>query len=135
MFMDHVLKWLKLTVGQTELDRCLIAQPKRVGSRTFSGGISQWSGCENRDLEQHIVGVIAGDEHVTPCIMKAVHSLLDFIYKAQFPMHSNQSLQSMQADLQVFWDNVDAFRANGTCALEHFNIPKLHALYHYTQNI
>jgi len=50
-------------------------------------------------------------------------------------MHSDRTLQSIQADLQVFWDSIDAFIDNGARALEHFNIPKLHALHHYTQNI
>jgi len=138
MFADHVLKWLTATIGKEELDKRFIVQPKRVGSRTFSGGISkisQWSGRENRDLERHVLAVITGDENVTPRILKAVRALLDFMYKAQFPMHSDKTLESMRADLQVFWDNVDAFRDNGARAMEHFNIPKLHALHHYVKNI
>lgn len=138
MFTDHVAKWLTETIGEDDLDARFMAQPHHVGFRNFGGGISkisQWSGRENRDLERNILTVIAGHESVTPQIMKAVRALLDFIFKAQFPMHSDATLESMKEDLRIFWANVGAFHDNGARIIEHFNIPKLHALHHYLENI
>lgn len=138
MFVDHVVPWISATTGEEELDLRLMAQPHRVGNRNFGGGISkisQWSGRENRDLERHILAAIAGDENLTPRMMRAIRALLDFIYKAQFPVHNDKSLNSMQSDLKVFWDNANAFLDNGARLQQHFNIPKLHNLHHYLKNI
>lgn len=66
---------------------------------------------------------------------KAVRAMLDFIYKAQFPMHSDGSLKSMEDDLAVFWANVDGFHDNNARDIDHFNISKLYALHHYVHNI
>ena len=138
MFTDHIVKWLSATVGEEELDLRFMAQPHQIGLRNFGGGISkisQWSGRENRDLERNILTAIVGNESATPRIIKALRAMLDFIFKAQFPMHSDTTLESMKVNLQAFWDNVDAFHNNGARIIEHFNIPKFHILHHYIQNI
>ncbi|KAF9503450.1 hypothetical protein BS47DRAFT_1309751, partial [Hydnum rufescens UP504] len=67
--------------------------------------------------------------------IKAIQALLDFIYIAQFPLHSNLSLQELQVALTTFHDNKGVFITNGTHHQNHMNIPKLHALHHWLPNI
>ena len=132
---DHLMTWLTNTIGESELDRRFMAQPHIVGARNFDAGIShisQWSGKGHRDLERHIVPVIANAGGISPGIMKATRALLDFIYIAQFPLHSDMSLNALQADLSTFHNNKNAFIANGSRAgtsyrsHEHPQTPQLH---------
>lgn len=41
MFTDHVLKWLKATLGKEQLDRRFIAQPYEKGKRNFPQGFQK----------------------------------------------------------------------------------------------
>jgi hypothetical protein len=77
---------------------------------------------------------------ISPGIMKATRALLDFTYIAQFPLHSDTSLNALQAALSMFHDNKNAFIVNGSRAgtsgpIDPMNIPKLHALHHYVMTI
>ena len=144
LFKDHIMKWITNTIGENELDLRFMAQPRRVGFRNFSSGIShlsQCSGRENRDLERHTLPVIAGAENVDPRVFRCIRAILDFIYKAQFPLQSEKTLESMREDLVAFWANVGVFIANGARVgeggdiIDHFHIPKLHLLHHYAANI
>lgn len=79
-FKDHVMSWITNTVGKDELDQRFKAQPHQTGLQSFSSGIShisQWSGKEHRDLQRHILPVIAGAPNVTPSMVKAVRAILD----------------------------------------------------------
>ena len=144
LFKDHIMKWITNTVGENELDLWFMAQPHCVGFQNFSSGISHISQCssrENRDLEWHTLPVIAGAENVDARVLRCIRALMDFIYKAQFPLQSEETLKLMQEDLTTFWANVNVFIANGTRIgeagniIDHFCIPKLHLLLHYVSNI
>jgi hypothetical protein len=64
-------------------------------------------------------------------LLAATHSLLDFLYLACYPIHSLESLDSLKAALTRFHDNHNVFIELGV--QEHFHLPKLHFLCHYTQ--
>src|SRR5258708_7506490 len=77
----------------------------------------------------------------SPRMMQATHSLLDFSYKAQFPAHSNISLQLMIKDLKTYYSSIKVFIDNGVrCnakgnTIHHFRIPKHHNLRHFVDDI
>ncbi|KAF8279130.1 hypothetical protein DL93DRAFT_2092352 [Clavulina sp. PMI_390] len=121
-----------------------MAQPHRVGFRNFASGIShlrQRSGRENRDLERLILPAIVGAEDVDPRVFKCVRALLDFIFKAMLPLHTEATLRAMEGDLAAFFANLQVFIDIGARLnkrgeiIDHFCIPKLHLLLHYTSNI
>src|SRR5258705_8763481 len=108
---------------------------------------SQWSGQENHDLQHHLAIAVAGaydskgSAQYSPHMMQATCSLLDFSYKAQFPAHSNVSLQLMIKDLKTYYSSVTVFVDNGVCCnakgdtIHHFRIPKHHNLRHFVDDI
>ena len=59
----------------------------------------------------------------------AICAILDFLYLAQYPVHSSTTLDLLTDSLSHFHENKDIFIDLGV--REHFNIPKLHYLKHY----
>ena len=142
MFGDHLMLWVSRTVGKVPLDARFAAQPHRIGAKNFSTGIShlsQLTGKEYRDMERHLAPVIAGHANATPQVLKSVRGLLDFIFKALFPLHSDSTLALMQHDLEIFRRNRTVFILNGSRTIKnapaHMRIPKLHYLPHTASNI
>lgn len=144
MFKDHLMKWVSNVVGKSELDVLFMAQPRRTGFRNFHSGIShitQCTGRENRDLERQLLMAIAAIDDLDPRVLRCVRALLDFIFKAGFPLHSDDSIEQMRNDVDVFWANIWIFISLGARVgdsgdiIEHFRIPKLHMLLHYFENI
>ena len=61
--------------------------------------------------------------------IRAFKALLDFIYLAQYPSHDDIILGYMEEALDQWKECSNWFIKNGI--REHFNIPKLHSLFHY----
>ena len=59
--------------------------------------------------------------------------MTDFIYYAQFQLHTSETLNAMQTCLDTFHLHKDVFVELGLC--EDFNIPKFHAMQHYINAI
>ena len=59
------------------------------------------------------------------CIVKCVCALLDFIFKALFPLQSEKTLDLMKSDLNFFWANVRVFIDISTRISEYLNTPLL----------
>lgn len=144
LFGNHLLSWVSNAVGENELDLRFMAQPRRMGFRNFDSGIShlsQCSGREHRDLERHLLPVIAGAEDLDPRVLKCVRAFLDFVFKALLPLQSDNTLACMESDLKTFWAtikvfiDIDARTGSSGDTISHFKIPKLHVLWHYLQNI
>ena len=66
-------------------------------------------------------------------LLKATRAMLDFLYLAEYPVHSDESLQLLQDALNRFHENKDIFVAIGI--RKDFNLPKLHSLQHYVPAI
>ncbi|KAG1720172.1 hypothetical protein EDB19DRAFT_1965769 [Suillus lakei] len=133
-FFDHPLNWVKETVGNQELDARFTVQHKRVGTRHFAKGVThvkQMTGREHRDIQCTIIASIAGA--APPRFIHAIRALIDFIYLAQNPVHSRDSLESMAEALSDFHSFKDAIidagaRRGKSGAKEDFFIPKLELL-------
>ncbi|KAG1798706.1 hypothetical protein EV424DRAFT_1474987 [Suillus variegatus] len=133
-FADHPLNWIKEVVGKSELDARYINQHKRVGTCHFTKGIThvnQMTGREHRDIQRTIVASIAGV--APPNFIRAIHALVDFIYLAQNPIHSAETLSSMMQSLSDFHTFkhavIEAQARRGKKGVkEDFFIPKLKLL-------
>jgi hypothetical protein len=56
--------------------------------------------------------------------------VLDFLYLAEYPVHTTESLTTLDDALDSFHKNKDIFVELGIW--QSFNIPKLHSLQHYS---
>jgi len=69
--------------------------------------------------------------HVPPRFLRAIHALINFIYQAQSPVHTESSIQEMELSLHEFHDHKDtiteagARRTKAAGAKTNFNILKL----------
>ena len=75
--------------------------------------------------------VIAGHEKVDSRVIKAVRSILDYTYMAQYPALSELDLQKMEDLLTMFHQNKEIFISNKLRGTDHLRIPKLHGLHHF----
>jgi hypothetical protein len=62
-------------------------------------------------------------------LIRAVRALLDFLYLAQYPVHTDETLELLEDSLIQFHENKDIFIDLGL--RDSFNIPKLHFAEHY----
>ncbi|KAG1868244.1 hypothetical protein DFJ58DRAFT_714217 [Suillus subalutaceus] len=139
-FFDHVLKWIKQVMGH-ELDIRFKSHHKRTGVRHFSGGVShvnQMTGREHRDIQRTIVPTLWG--MASPGFIRAVRAMIDFIYLAQNPLHTESSIASMIQALRDFHDHkqaiIDAEARQGKGgAKDDFFIPKLELMQSFARAI
>ena len=73
------------------------------------------------------------DGQVSQQVLAVVRALLDFLYLAQLPAHTSAGLARMEDALSHYHSNKDVFIDLGI--REHFNMPKIHSLTHYTTSI
>ncbi|KAI0038919.1 hypothetical protein FA95DRAFT_1659085, partial [Auriscalpium vulgare] len=138
--VKHMLEWLRYAFGATEIDERCRRLPRNHGTRFFSSGISHLSrvsGQEHKDICRILMGLVVDltlpDGQSPVRVVRAVRALLDFLYLAQYPSHSENTLMYLEEALQRFHDSKAVFEELGICA--HFNIPKLHGLSHFVQSI
>ena len=62
-------------------------------------------------------------------LVRVVRALLDFLYLAQYPIHTDETLDLLDDALEHFHDNKTIFIDLGI--RDSFNIPKLHFAWHY----
>ena len=77
---------------------------------------------------------------VTPLFVYTIRSLIEFIYKAQSPIHTDVSIASMVEALAKFHATrqavIDAEARRGTVGVKSdFNIPKLELMQSFAHNI
>jgi hypothetical protein len=143
-FFDHLLKWCKEVAGHHILDTRYKTQHKRVGICHFTSGIShikQMTGRKHHDIQRTIVPMISkATPSVTPHFVYCVRSLVEFIYKAQSPVHTDTSITSMVEALSEFHETrqaiIDAEARRGISRVKtDFNIPKLEVMQSFARNI
>ena len=84
-------------------------------------------------MQRIFVTLIAGALNVNGQILKVIRALTDFIYYAQFQLHTLETINTMQACLNTFHCHKEVFVELGIH--KDFNIPKLHAMQHYIDAI
>ncbi|KAH9847581.1 hypothetical protein C2E23DRAFT_863227 [Lenzites betulinus] len=138
--VKHLVAWLVAAYGAEEIDARCRRFPPNHNIRLFLKGITKLqrvTGKEHADMCRFILGLIVGiplpDGHSSAQLVRAVHALFDFLYLAQYPAHTTDTLKLLERALQRFHDNKSIFVDLGIRA--HFKIPKLHSLDHYVQCI
>ncbi|KAI0077317.1 hypothetical protein K474DRAFT_1596309 [Panus rudis PR-1116 ss-1] len=134
VFKDHLMAWVTRLLGEEEVDRRFKAIPQMPGLQYFKkgiSGVSQWTGKEHKEMQKVVVAMLSGA--VSAEVMGGVQALVDFIYYAQFQVHTDVTLERLREALEAFHANKEVFVRLGI--REHFNIPKLHSLLHYLEYI
>ena len=136
----HLIGWLKKAYGPEELDARCRRLPPNHQIRLFMKGIStlqRVTGKEHADMCRFLLGLILGlplrDGMSPVCLIRAVRALLDFLYLAQYPAHTSETLELVCTALERFHANKAIFIDLGI--REHFHFPKLHSLDHYPLSI
>ena len=138
--VKHTVGWLVAGFGSAAIDACCRSLPPNHHITIFAKGISFLSrvtGQEHKNMCRILLGLILDlplrDGQLSTRIIRAVRALLDFIYLAQFPSHTTDTLAQLQESLARFHDNKAVF-----VDLElqkAMNFPKLHSMSHYQQSI
>ncbi|THU96048.1 hypothetical protein K435DRAFT_665236 [Dendrothele bispora CBS 962.96] len=138
--MKHLIGWLTKICGADEIDARVRRLPLNHGIRHFHKGISKLSrvtGGEHKQICSFLLGLVVDTPSLSPQQLKklivATRSLLDFLYLACYPIHTDQSLTALDEVLQEFHDNKSIFV--DLEVRENFNFPKLHFLSHYSRAI
>lgn len=138
--IKHVVAWVTEAFGAVEIDARCRRLPPNHNTRLFLKGIttlSRVSGTEHSQMCRILLGLIVDlrlpERQSTVRLVRAVRAALDFLYHAQYPMHSSETLTQLDDDLQRFHDNKSIFIDLGI--RDNFNIPKLHNISHYSLSI
>jgi len=138
--IKHVINWIKSIFGASEIDARCRRLPPNHNLRHFSKGIttlSRITGQEHSDICRVILGLIIGMKlpgNRSPVrLLRAVRSILDFLYLAQLPTHTSETLRHLETALGTFHENKSIFIDLGVRT--NFNLPKLHSLQHYASCI
>lgn len=134
VFKDHLVTWCTKIIGANEMDRRFKAIPQCAGLRYFKKGrshVSQWTGAEHKEMQKVFVCLMAGA--VDSKVLVVVQALVDFIYYAQFQLHTTQTLSALRTSLETFHKHKAVFERLGIRS--HFNIPKIHSMIHYIDAI
>ncbi|KAF8269868.1 hypothetical protein EI94DRAFT_1828626 [Lactarius quietus] len=138
--MKHLITWVTTAFGSAVIDACCQALPPNNHIHTFARGISVLShvtGLEHKQMCCILLRLIidlplpSGDSPSR--IIKVVHALLDFLYLAQLPSHTSNTLIQLEDSLARFHEHKSVFVDLGVC--EHFQFPKIHSLLHYSSSM
>ena len=141
LFFNHILVWCKEVMGKDKLDFYFKSSHKHVSMRQFYDGVlhvHQMTRLEHRDIQWKIVPILAGT--ASPEFVAVICSIVDFIYQAQSPVHTDTTIVSMQAALDKFHTRKDAIIEAGAWkgksgVKTDFHIPKLELLQSFTDAI
>jgi hypothetical protein len=135
--IKHLLGWLSAACGAAEIDARCRRLPPNHHIHLFTKGItslSRISGTEHAQICRFLLGIMIGIRLPNNLnggrLLRAVQGLLDFLYLAQYPCHSSETLQLLDDALNLFHENKDIFVELGIRS--NFNLPKLHATRHYS---
>ncbi|KAI9433522.1 hypothetical protein H4582DRAFT_1819834 [Lactarius indigo] len=138
--MKHAIHWTTEIFGAAEIDARCRRLPPNHNTRLFLKGISSLSrvsGTEHGQICRFLLALVLNiplpDRLDSGALVRALRKLLDFLYLTQYPVHTTETLQKMDAALQSFHDNKHIFVSLGI--RDNFNIPKLHFAKHYCRSI
>ncbi|KZV68002.1 hypothetical protein PENSPDRAFT_583124 [Peniophora sp. CONT] len=132
----HLIEWICEAYGDDVIDARCRAMPPNHNARLFTNGISSMSrvtGAERKDICRILLGLVMDlplPNDVDPApLVRSVRAMLDYVNYAQYPEVTTETLDAMDAALQVFDDNRAVFVTLGI--RDDFNLPKLHHIRHY----
>ncbi|KAI0069476.1 hypothetical protein K474DRAFT_1687719 [Panus rudis PR-1116 ss-1] len=138
--IKHLVSWIKSAYSHAEIDARCRRLPRNHNIRAFMKGITgleKLTGQEHGDIARILLGLIADlslPNGQSPArLVKATRAMLDFLYLAQYPIHSSETLDLLEDALQRFHDNKSIFEDLGIRS--QWGLPKLHSLRHYRQAI
>ncbi|KAJ7252923.1 hypothetical protein C8J57DRAFT_1187466 [Mycena rebaudengoi] len=138
--VKHLIAWLIECCGEAEIDARCRRLPPNHNIRLFMGGITNLSRVTGKEHDQIsrfllslVIDVKLPNYHSTSKLVAAVRGILDFVYLAQYPMHTSETLAHLENALQRFHDNKSIFVDLGI--RDEFNLPKLHSCRHYIMYI
>ncbi|KAJ7758629.1 hypothetical protein B0H16DRAFT_1313841 [Mycena metata] len=138
--IKHLIAWIKETYGEAEIDARCRRLPPNHNVRVFMKGISKLNrvtGKEHDQISRFLLGIIIdlplpGD--LSPVrLVRAVRAVLDFVYIAQYPLQSTETIAHLANARERFHENKGIFVDLGV--RDDFNLPKLHSWDHYPLNI
>ncbi|KAG0692585.1 hypothetical protein DFH29DRAFT_985732 [Suillus ampliporus] len=134
--VKHMISWIKSACGEAEIDARCKCLPPNHNVCLFMKGISvlsRVSGMEHQQICRFLLGIIIDiclPDGASPVkLIRAVRGILDFLYLAQYPCHSDLTLELLSEALNRFHDNKAIFVDLGIRS--SFNLPKLHSFRHY----
>ncbi|KAK1217939.1 hypothetical protein PQX77_019395 [Marasmius sp. AFHP31] len=139
--IKHLIAWLIVIVGAAEIDARCRCFPPNHNIRLFLRGISGLSrvtGTEHQMIGRFLLGLIIDvrlpglGAASSARLCAAVRGMLDFVYLAQYPLHTSETLQLLEEALSRFHEHKDVFVDLGACT--GFRIPKLHGCQHYRRH-
>jgi hypothetical protein len=116
--VEHLIGWLRKLIGDAKLEARFKRLPPAQGVRRFKSGISgltQVSGPEHKDICKQLLGCLLGTSSVPLGAVRASRALLDFLYLAQYPSHSDETLECLQTALDEFHANKEVFLNLDAC--------------------
>ncbi|KAG1801292.1 uncharacterized protein BJ212DRAFT_1450065 [Suillus subaureus] len=134
--VKHLLGWLSKAFGAAKIDVRCQRLPLNHHIHLFMKGITgllQISGTEHSQICHFLLGIIIDIQlpnHLAPShLIQAVRGLLNFLYFAQYPCHSSETLTLLIKALDLFHNNKQIFIDLGI--QNNFDLPKLHTGHHY----
>ena len=138
--IKHCISWLRQAFGEAEINARCRRLPPNHNIRLFMKGIfglARVSGAEHKQICRFLLGVIVDmplPNGASPIrLVRTLCALLDFLYLAQYPQHTDSTLQLLDDALERFHTNKEIFVELGIRSA--FNLPKLHACRHYADMI
>jgi Plavaka transposase len=139
--IKHLVAWLTHPdlFGVTNVNARCWSLPPNHHITLFMKGLpfSRVTGKEHKDICRILIGLITDlpilGGHSPVRVVRAVRAILDFVYLAQYPSHTTDTLNLLEHSLTQFHDNKDTFIALGV--RENFLIPKIHSMLHYKSSI
>ncbi|KAF9497635.1 hypothetical protein BDN71DRAFT_1481608 [Pleurotus eryngii] len=141
--MKHLISWLVHVCGPDEINVHVKCLPPNHSICIFYKGItslSRISGTEHKQIASFLLGILPdiplhGEQppSLRAHLICAMRALLDFLYLAQYTIHSDDTLRLLEQSLEEFHLHKSVFEQLG--ARKGFNIPKLHSLVHYARRI
>ncbi|CCO36287.1 hypothetical protein BN14_10419 [Rhizoctonia solani AG-1 IB] len=139
VFKEHLMNWcIKLVTrshgSAAPIDDRFKLMPRHTQLRHFISGVTklkQSTANKHRQMQKVFIGVMHG--LVPDRALKAVIAVLDFIYYARLPVHTDTTLDLLDEALARFHSVKDVF-------IEYeirtdFNVNKIHSMIHYSESI
>ncbi|KAG8710887.1 hypothetical protein FRC11_004010 [Ceratobasidium sp. 423] len=139
VFREHLMNWCidlvtKSLGNASQIDNRFKLIPRHSELRHFLSGVTalkQSTANEHRQMQKVFIGVMHG--LVPDRVVKTVLAVIDFIYYARLPVHTDTTLQLLDEALARFHQFKDVFVELGI--RKDFNINKIHSMVHYSESI